>query len=84
MAQGVSLGSGDTRHGAFQRFAVFHSNVCSRIPTSITFENACAVPLALAASACGLYLPDYLALPLPKHPSSDVCGCVIVWEARLQ
>lgn len=68
--------------GAFQEYTVLRTNMVSRIPATITYEQACVLPLCLSTAACGLFQKDYLGLDLPvaqlKHrkPKGET---LLVW-----
>jgi NADPH:quinone reductase-like Zn-dependent oxidoreductase len=53
--------------GAFQEYVVLRSNLVSKIPDTMAFEQAAVLPLTLSTAACGLFMKDYLSL---AHPST--------------
>lgn len=57
--------------GAFQEYTVVQANMASPIPTSLSYEDACVLPLCLSTAACGLFQKDYLALDYPMTARSD-------------
>ncbi|MCJ1316859.1 hypothetical protein MMC15_002180 [Xylographa vitiligo] len=52
-------------HGAFQEYVVLQAHMASKIPSTLSYENAAVVPLGLSTAACGLFQKDHLALQLP-------------------
>ena len=57
--------------GAFQEYSVVQANMASPIPASLSYENACVLPLCLSTAACGLFQKDYLALDYPTTSPRD-------------
>ena len=68
--------------GAFQEYSIVQANMASPIPDSLSYENACVLPLCLSTAACGLFQKDYLALDYPvtspRDPKSKG-GTLLVW-----
>lgn len=52
--------------GAFQVYTVVRENMASPIPTSLSYVEACVLPLCLSTAACGLFQKDFLALDHPR------------------
>ncbi|KAL2018158.1 hypothetical protein VTK56DRAFT_1234 [Thermocarpiscus australiensis] len=57
--------------GAFQLYTVARQHLVSSIPDSISYEQACVVPLGLVTAAYGLFHRDFLGLDLPTVPARD-------------
>lgn len=51
----------------------------STIPSSISYETACVLPLGLSTAACALFQTDYLALPLPTTSPTPTGKTLLVW-----
>jgi NADPH:quinone reductase-like Zn-dependent oxidoreductase len=49
------------------------------IPLHISFEQGAVLPLAISTSAAGLYLPEYLNLPLPSPTIEPRGKTLLVW-----
>lgn len=49
----------------FQEYSVLQAHMTSLIPDSLSFEQACVLPLGLSSAACGLFQKDQLGLELP-------------------
>ncbi|GAA6019036.1 hypothetical protein JCM10207_006295 [Rhodosporidiobolus poonsookiae] len=82
LAHHQSLGTGNPRDSSFQHYAIAPGSAVSPIPSSLTFEQATVLPLALSTAADGLYQPDLLALPLPKPDAPNPEGngkTLLVW-----
>lgn len=64
----------------FQEYSVLQANMTSTIPETLSFEQACVVPLGLSTAICGLFQQDYLGMELPKPgkviPKSQA---VLIW-----
>lgn len=56
-------------------------NATAAIPDSLTFEKATTLPLAVSTASVGLYLPDYLGLPLPSTSPESTEQTLLVWGA---
>ena len=66
--------------GGFQEYTVLRSHMTSAIPSSMSYETACVLPLGLSTAACALFQKDYLALPFPTVPASNPSGkTLLVW-----
>ena len=64
----------------FQEYSVLQSHMTSTIPETLSFEQACVVPLGLSTAACGLFQHDYLGLELPKPgKASPKNKTVLIW-----
>ncbi|KAL2131926.1 hypothetical protein VTI74DRAFT_4428 [Chaetomium olivicolor] len=57
--------------GAFQLYTVARQHLVSPIPDSISYEQACAIPLGLVTAAYGLFHQDFLGLDLPSVPARE-------------
>ncbi|KAI0856774.1 hypothetical protein F4860DRAFT_392215 [Xylaria cubensis] len=56
----------DTRHIGFRKQTVLLSNMASRIPRTLTFEDAAVLPLGLSTAAAALFQDGFLELPPPS------------------
>ncbi|BGP12135.1 hypothetical protein JCM10213_004700 [Rhodosporidiobolus nylandii] len=77
-----ALATGEPKHSAFQNYAVIHAAAVTPLPSSISFEDATVLPLALSTAAAGLYQSTHLALPLPKADAPNPEGkgkSLLVW-----
>lgn len=54
----------------FQHYTVLLEKMSAPVPASMTFEQACVIPLGLSTAAYALYEKDQLALPYPSNKSS--------------
>lgn len=55
---------------AFQEYTVLRTHMASPIPDSMSYENACVLPLCISTAACGLFMKDFLALQSPTSKGS--------------
>ena len=64
----------------FQEYSVLQAHMSSTMPETLSFEQACVVPLGLSTAACGLFQQDYLGMELPK-PGKVVpkSRTVLIW-----
>ena len=66
--------------GAFQEYTLLADNMFSPIPDTVSFEEACVIPLALSTSASGMFDKDYLALPRPSVSPKPLEKTLLVWS----
>ncbi|ODM22810.1 hypothetical protein SI65_00399 [Aspergillus cristatus] len=81
-----SLLTANPIHSGYQLYPHAYSSLTSKIPDSLSFGQSVVLPLAISTAAAGLYLPDYLSLPLPtinNNPKSrrtfDAKKSVLIW-----
>jgi len=67
------------RDGAFQEYTVVPANLASPIPSTLPFEHAAVLPLALSTAAAGLFQREYLALPPPSLDPKPTGQTLLVW-----
>ena len=65
MAHPLGLGNG-AAHGGFQLYPVLKAATVSKIPDSITFEEAAVLPLSISTAAAGLFMKSTLDLEYPS------------------
>jgi NADPH:quinone reductase-like Zn-dependent oxidoreductase len=78
-AVGMDQRSNTSAEGAFQQYTVIRENLASPIPTSLSYEKACVLPLCLSTAACGLFMKDYLALQYPTVLPKPTGETLLVW-----
>jgi NADPH:quinone reductase-like Zn-dependent oxidoreductase len=61
-------------HAAFQLYSVGFAGLTCKIPESLSFKDACVLPLAISTAASGLYMKDFLKLPYPITNSPQPLG----------
>ncbi|KAH6854709.1 chaperonin 10-like protein [Chaetomium sp. MPI-CAGE-AT-0009] len=57
--------------GAFQLYTVLREHMAAPLPPSLSFEQACVLPLALATAAYGLFHGEFLELDMPTVPARN-------------
>ena len=67
------------RESAFRAYAVINENLASKIPCSMSFEQACVLPLCLSTAASGMFQKDYLALQHPSLNPKPTGKTLLVW-----
>ncbi len=65
--------------GGFQQYTVLETNLVAKIPDSLSYTDACVVPLGLSTAACGLFQQDQLGLQLPSVDVKPTGKTVLVW-----
>ncbi|OLN97906.1 Zinc-binding alcohol dehydrogenase domain-containing protein cipB 1 [Colletotrichum chlorophyti] len=78
-AVGLDKRSKKTSEGGFQDYVVLRANLTSPIPDSMTFQEACVLPLGASTAACGLFMKDFLNLRHPKVNSKPTGETLLVW-----
>jgi NADPH:quinone reductase-like Zn-dependent oxidoreductase len=53
--------------------------VATHIPASVSFAQACVIPVAIATAAVGLFLKDKLNLPFPSPKPTKQQHTLVVW-----
>jgi NADPH:quinone reductase-like Zn-dependent oxidoreductase len=79
LAVGVERNRNRAAEGAFQHYAVLLAHLVSPIPDSLSFAQACVLPLTLSTAATGLFQQDHLGLALPTADPADRPETVLVW-----
>ncbi|MCJ1412212.1 hypothetical protein MMC19_006305 [Ptychographa xylographoides] len=65
---------------SFQIYTVLLAHMASPIPSTLSYEKACVIPLGLSTAACGLFQQDMLALRLPSEPrEAQTDKTVLIW-----
>ncbi|KAK6611422.1 Zinc-binding alcohol dehydrogenase domain-containing protein cipB 2 [Botrytis cinerea] len=75
----IVTGNRDPRYSGFQECTVIPVDALAPIPSSISFEQAAVLPLAISTAAVVLYQKDQLDLP---HPSESAKNLAAVQLAR--
>lgn len=80
-AVGIDERSNKSSEGAFQEYTVIRTNLASPIPDSLSYEQACVLPLGLSTASCGLFMKDYLALSYPTLEPKTAANkeTLLVW-----
>ncbi len=79
LAHGIGLVTRKPEHGAFQNFVVLPTTGVCPIPDSMSYEEACVLPMAISTAAMGMFLENNLGLPLPSHEVKDSGKTLLVW-----
>ena len=69
-AAGVTQSRNRPSEGAFQLYSIVLQRLTTNIPDTLTYEEACVVPLGAMTAACALFQKDALALELPTMNST--------------
>lgn len=65
---------------AFQAYTILQDNMASPIPSSVSYEQAVVLPLAISTAASGLFNPDFLHLRIPTIPPQKSTGeALLIW-----
>ncbi|KAH7065977.1 chaperonin 10-like protein [Paraphoma chrysanthemicola] len=81
LAHAFSLVSNDPGHGGFQSYTAANALVVAKIPSSLGFNDAAVLPLAISTAAACLFKKETLALPLPSSDAkpSSTGKSVLIW-----
>ncbi|KAJ5334747.1 zinc-binding oxidoreductase CipB [Penicillium brevicompactum] len=74
-----SAKSGDPANAAFQTYSVALERLAAALPSHLSFEQGAVMPLAISTAAAGLYLPEYLGLPLPSSEPNPRDKTLLIW-----
>ncbi|EHK97054.1 GroES-like protein [Glarea lozoyensis ATCC 20868] len=69
IGHGISMISQKPKHGTFQHYVAFEAPKVAKIPDSMSFNDACVLPLAFDTAATGLFKDHdkgYLGLEFPS------------------
>ncbi|KAI5198361.1 hypothetical protein AUEXF2481DRAFT_110504 [Aureobasidium subglaciale EXF-2481] len=78
----VSLVSQKPKNGAFQHFVAVEAAKAAKIPSALSFSDACVVPLALDTAATGLFnsaSDGYLGLEWPTMGSKSDNNKIVIY-----
>lgn len=65
---------------AFQTYTILQTNLTSAIPSTMSYESACVIPMGVSVAACGLFQKDHLALEYPTIPPKTPTGkTLLIW-----
>ncbi len=78
-AVGVDKKRNSAAEGSFQEYTVVLAHMASPIPSSMSYESATVLPLALSTAACGLFQKDQLALQYPSEAAKPTGKTLLVW-----
>ena len=80
---GHALGTDKKRNspaeGSFQEYTVVLAHMAAPIPSTMPYENAVVLPLALSTAACGLFQKDQLALQYPSATPKPTGKTLLIW-----
>lgn len=77
----LALASRDPLDAGFQLYSRVNASVTAKIPDSLDYAAASAIPLALATATHGLYDGKFLALPLPSLSPKPAGKVLLIWGA---
>jgi NADPH:quinone reductase-like Zn-dependent oxidoreductase len=77
---GPPIKGAGSHESAFQEYTVLREHLTTAIPDSMSYEDACVIPMAASTAVCGLFQTDQLNLQFPSTPSPKPTGkTLIVW-----
>jgi NADPH:quinone reductase-like Zn-dependent oxidoreductase len=80
---GLAMGMDKTRNrsaeGAFQDYTVLLAHMAVPIPSTLSYEDAAVLPLALYTAAYGLFQKDQLALQYPTASPQPTGKTLLIW-----
>ncbi|KAF2019470.1 GroES-like protein [Aaosphaeria arxii CBS 175.79] len=81
LAVGGAISNNDATQGGFQLYTRVNQSFTTPIPDYITFEQACALPLALLTASQGLFAKNQLNLDQPTVPARPRPDDVVIIAA---
>ncbi len=79
LAVGTDKKRNSSAEGAFQEYTVVLAHMAAPIPSTMLYENAAVLPLALSTAACGLFQKDQLALQYPFAAPKPTGKTLLIW-----
>lgn len=74
-----SAKSGNPANAAYETYSVALEQLAAALPSHLSFEEGAVMPLAISTAAAGLYLPEYLGLPLPSSEPNHTDKTLLIW-----
>ncbi len=78
-AVGTDKKRNSSAEGSFQEYTVVLAHMAAPIPSTMPYENAAVLPLALSTAACGLFQKDQLALQYPSITPKPTGQTLLIW-----
>ena len=78
-AVGTDKKRNSAAEGAFQEYTVVLAHMAAPMPSTMPYENATVLPLALSTAACGLFQKDHLALQYPSVTPKPTGKTLLIW-----
>ena len=78
-AVGTDKKRNSAAEGAFQEYTVVLAHMAAPIPSTMPYENAAVLPLALSTAACGLFQKDQLGLQYPSMVPKPTGTTLLIW-----
>jgi len=78
-ALGTDKNPNTSAESAFQTYTVLLAHMAAPIPSTMSYESAATLPLALSTAACGLFQKDHLALQYPSADPKPTRKTLLVW-----
>lgn len=69
LAMSIAEDVNNPTEGAFQLYTVLREHLATPLPSSLSFEQASVIPLALATAGYGLFHGEFLGLDMPTVPA---------------
>ncbi|MCF7702411.1 zinc-binding alcohol dehydrogenase family protein [Loktanella sp. M215] len=79
LGQAVGCWTNTPAKGGFQTRTILDVNLASPMPNSMTYTQACVLPLGIGTAACGLFQTDHLGLDHPRMGAKKSGITVLVW-----
>ena len=79
LGQAAGISKYKSAEGAFQTYPVLQANMASRIPASLSYEDAAVVPLGLSTAGLGLFAKDFLGLQYPSVEPKPTGKTLLIW-----
>ncbi|KAM0750477.1 GroES-like protein [Meredithblackwellia eburnea MCA 4105] len=80
LAVGMDKDVNSPARGAFQSFPIVSESLTSKIPDTLSYEEASVLPLGIATASAGLFQKDHLALKYPQPGNVKPKGeTILVW-----
>ena len=78
-ALGMEARRNTSAEGVFQLYTVLSAHMVTPIPSNLSYEKACVVPLGLSTAASGLFQKDQLGLQYPSIHPKTTGKTLLIW-----
>ncbi len=79
VGQGQAWVTMEAARGTFQNYVLLKDISVAPIPDTISYEEACVLPLTLSTAASGLFSKEFLGLPMPSLNPMPTGQVLVIW-----
>jgi len=75
----IGMRTGKPSNGGYSLYSATPATLVSKIPASMSFTDACVLPVSISTASAALYRADTLGLPYPSRSQSASGKLLVVW-----